>query len=48
MPPLKTYFFENELNSNITITIRAYSEESAKEILFMEVQNSRDYKLSKK
>jgi len=48
MPPIKTYTFENILNSNIKIEIKAYSQEQAMDILFMEVVCSNDYKQTNK
>ncbi len=44
MPPLKVYTFENLLNSNIAVTIKAYSFEGAYELLVSTTKHPADYK----
>lgn len=44
MPPLKEYKFENMLNANIVITIKAYHEHEAFDLLRFSVSDSLDYK----
>jgi hypothetical protein len=41
---MKEYIFENQLNSNIRIVIKAYTLIVANEILNIEVKNPQDYK----
>lgn len=43
MPPLKTYVFESAINSNITITIRAYDEKLAYEYLEFITKRPNDF-----
>lgn len=43
MKKKKEYIFVNELNSNITITIKAYSLLEAIDILIIETKNPKDY-----
>jgi hypothetical protein len=45
MPPLKTFIFENRLNSNIRIEIKAYSFDRAKELVISTVKDYSDYQI---
>lgn len=45
MPALKTYVFENDSYSNITITIKAYSYEQAMNKLISVCKNPSDFLL---
>lgn len=45
MPPMKDYTYECELNSNIRITINAYDEDEANDMLQVTVKYPEDFKL---
>lgn len=45
MASINAYIFEDELNSNVQVVIKAYSESEAWELLLVVVKNYDDFKL---
>ena len=45
MASINTYVFEDELNSNVQVLIKAYSQAQAWELLHIVVKNYDDFKL---